>query len=223
MKVEEEYQALQQQLAHRRSLSREAASSGRQPAERSACVVAAVPLGGCGEAERQLLGLHGVRGGEALVGTLDLYAVRAMPGEVLIGAHRLKRMHAMMRFSNQVTAGAATGAVLSIEGCACGADAQGCVMSPGSPDCAVAGAYPERVLMCGAGDCRNPAYLANVCVAAAAQRQGIGRRLIQTALVDVARLGCAQPSQSDAAAVPAWPCLICLSRAHTTEAMCCRA
>jgi GNAT superfamily N-acetyltransferase len=33
-----------------------------------------------------------------------------------------------------------------------------------------------------AGDCRNPAYLANVCVAAAAQRQGIGRRLIETAL-----------------------------------------
>lgn len=31
------------------------------------------------------------------------------------------------------------------------------------------------------GDCSNPAYLANVCVAAAAQRQGIGRRLIESA------------------------------------------
>ena len=85
MKVDEEHRALQQQLAHRRSLSREAAGSGRPPAERSACIVAAAPLGGCGEAARRLHGLHGVGGDEALVGTLDLYAVRAMSGEVLIG------------------------------------------------------------------------------------------------------------------------------------------
>jgi ribosomal protein S18 acetylase RimI-like enzyme len=36
-----------------------------------------------------------------------------------------------------------------------------------------------------AGDCSNPAYLANVCVAKAAQRQGVGRELIHCA-VDLA-------------------------------------
>ncbi len=36
-----------------------------------------------------------------------------------------------------------------------------------------------------AGDCSNPAYLANVCVAKAAQRQGVGRELIHNA-VDLA-------------------------------------
>ncbi len=36
-----------------------------------------------------------------------------------------------------------------------------------------------------AGDCSNPAYLANVCVTKAAQRQGVGRKLIHNA-VDLA-------------------------------------
>ena len=35
--------------------------------------------------------------------------------------------------------------------------------------------------VCCAGDCSAPAYLANVCVAKAAHRQGIGRRLIEDA------------------------------------------
>ena len=39
----------------------------------------------------------------------------------------------------------------------------------------------EPRLLSYAGDCAAPAYLANVCVAQAAHRQGIGRRLIEHA------------------------------------------
>ena len=39
----------------------------------------------------------------------------------------------------------------------------------------------ELRILSHAGDCAAPAYLANVCVAPAAHRQGIGRRLIENA------------------------------------------
>ncbi|EIE18955.1 hypothetical protein COCSUDRAFT_49126 [Coccomyxa subellipsoidea C-169] len=108
MKGDEEFEALKEQRDLR---------NARQPNENSACLVAVWPSESLEESPSSL-GLQAI-GEEAVVGTLDLYAIRAMPGEVLIG------------------------------------------------------------------DCSNPAYLANVCVAKAAQRQGVGRELIHNA-VDLA-------------------------------------
>lgn len=58
------------------------------PAERSVALIAvcaADSLGGDCD-PRWLLEAGGAGGGQAVVGTLDLYAVKAVPGEVLIGA-----------------------------------------------------------------------------------------------------------------------------------------
>ena len=92
MKIEEEYQALRQQLAWRRASAERSARSGQgPPSERSECLVATASWRRAeGAAARQPPGgLHPVSEAEVLVGTLDLYAVRAMPGEVLIGERRL--------------------------------------------------------------------------------------------------------------------------------------
>ncbi|KAK9918680.1 hypothetical protein WJX75_005914 [Coccomyxa subellipsoidea] len=109
MKGDEEFEALKEQRDLRKA---------RQPNENSACLVAVCDTKGYLRESPSDLRLHTV-GQEAVLGTLDLYAIRAMPGEILIG------------------------------------------------------------------DCSNPAYLANVCVAKAAQRQGVGRELIHCA-VDLA-------------------------------------
>ncbi|CAL8463977.1 g3512 [Coccomyxa elongata] len=108
MKGDEEFAALKEQ--------RDLREAG-QPNQKSACLVAVCPA----ESMRDVQDASSLQiiGDEALLGTLDLYAIRAMPGEVLIG------------------------------------------------------------------DCSNPAYLANVCVTKAAQRQGVGRKLIHSA-VDLA-------------------------------------
>lgn len=90
MKIEEEYQALRQQRAWRRAAEERSARSGRgPPAERSECLVATASRGGGGADGTAAGQLHPVSEAEVLVGTLDLYAVRAMPGEVLIGEERL--------------------------------------------------------------------------------------------------------------------------------------
>ncbi len=75
MKGKEEYAALRQQRDTR---------AAKEPAERSACLMAACPSTCLQGQPASALQLEEV-GSELLVGTLDLYAVRAMPGEVLIG------------------------------------------------------------------------------------------------------------------------------------------
>ena len=75
VKAKEEFEALQQQRDTR---------AAREPAERSACLMAVCPDTCPPGQPAAASGLEKV-GSELLVGTLDLYAVRAMPGEVLIG------------------------------------------------------------------------------------------------------------------------------------------
>lgn len=76
MKFKEEFEALK----HQRDMR-----ADREPAERSACLMAACPSaclqGQLASASR----LEEIKN-ELLLGTTDLYAIRAMPGEILIGA-----------------------------------------------------------------------------------------------------------------------------------------
>ena len=75
MKSKEEFEALKQQRDTRQQ---------REPAERSACLMASCPntcLRGEPASAFELQECNA----ELLLGTLDLYAVKAMPGEVLIG------------------------------------------------------------------------------------------------------------------------------------------
>ena len=75
MKSKEEFEALKQQRDTRQQ---------RQPAERSACLMATCP-NTCLQGEpASAFGLQECNAG-LLLGTLDLYAIKAMPGEVLIG------------------------------------------------------------------------------------------------------------------------------------------
>ena len=81
VKLKEEYAALRQQRDTR---------AAREPAERSACLMAACPATCLHGQPASAFELEEI-GSELILGTLDLYAVRAMPGEVLIGeqpAHR---------------------------------------------------------------------------------------------------------------------------------------
>lgn len=75
IKAKEEFAALRQQRDTR---------AAREPAERSACLMAACPRTCLHGQPASAFELEEI-GSELLLGTLDLYAVRAMPGEVLIG------------------------------------------------------------------------------------------------------------------------------------------
>ena len=75
MKSKEEFEALKQQRDTRQQ---------RQPAERSACLMASCPSTCLHGEPASAFGLQECNA-ELLLGTLDLYAVKAMPGEVLIG------------------------------------------------------------------------------------------------------------------------------------------
>ena len=75
VKSKEEFEALRQQRDTR---------AAREPAERSACLMAACPSTCLQGQPASAFELEEI-GSELLLGTLDLYAVRAMPGEVLIG------------------------------------------------------------------------------------------------------------------------------------------
>ena len=114
-------------------------------------------------------------GDEALLGTLDLYAIRAMPGEVLIGAP----LPLLLFFSRSDSAWAGKQVLALWSGNALPVVDLGHV----AKKCFSWRAHV--VLSWHAGDCSNPAYLANVCVTKAAQRQGVGRQLIHSA-VDLA-------------------------------------
>ena len=75
MKGKEEFEALIQQRDTR---------AAKEPAERSACLIAACPSTCLQGQPASAFELEEI-GSELLLGTLDLYAVKAMPGEVLIG------------------------------------------------------------------------------------------------------------------------------------------
>lgn len=75
MKSKEEFEALKQQRDTRQQ---------RQPAERSACLMVSCPST-CLQGEPASAFELQECNAELLLGTLDLYAVKAMPGEVLIG------------------------------------------------------------------------------------------------------------------------------------------
>ena len=85
MKSKEEFEALKQQRDTRRQ---------REPAERSACLMASCSSICLRGQPASAAGLQECNA-ELLLGTLDLYAVRAMPGEVLIGGHSAFRCPVM--------------------------------------------------------------------------------------------------------------------------------